>query len=131
MARTNIPLSPLVANAEFADPAGTPVDAVNGHVIAVSGDWPAPNTEEIVLRVVNGVTAMDVTVLAGTNPPALEAGLGDLVASVGSGATAWLGPFSSSRFLSQATVDDAAGLWVDVSDGTDGDITAFRVPRTA
>lgn len=133
MARTSIALDAFDPNASIADPSGTAVDATNGHVVPVTGDWPNAGTEEIIVRVANGVTSMDVTVLAGPNPPALEAGLGNRVETVAGDATRWLGPFSSSRFMQEAddAAGDAAGLWIDVSDDTDGTITAFHLPRTA
>lgn len=132
MARTNIPLTPFVPNGSLADPAGTAGDATNGHVIAPAADWPNATPEEVVLRVVNGgAGAVAVTVLAGANPPALEAGEGDLVESVAAGATEFLGPFTSGRFQQVATVDDASGLWVDLDVDTSVTITAFHVPRTA
>lgn len=134
MARTNIPLSDFVPNASLADPAGTAADAANGHVINPDADWPNATLEEIVLRVVNGGGgSTEVTVLAGANPPALQAGEGNLVESVAAGATEFIGPFTSARFRQVAddAAGDAGGLWVDLDVDTSVTLTAFRTPRSA
>lgn len=127
MARTNIPLSPFVANSEFADPAGTAADETNGH--EVSG---AP-LEEIVLRVVLDTAgdAASVTVLAGDNPPADAAGQGNLVVSCPDNAATFIGPFTSARFKQVDDGTDPTGLYFDIDDETGVTITAFHVPRTA
>lgn len=131
MARVNLPVSAFVPNGVLDDPSGTAGDDTDGHVIQPSADWPAGTSEEIVLRVVNGTTAVEVTVLAGTNPPALEAGLGDLVETVDADSTAFIGPFTSQRFLSQASGDDPEGIWVDLDDASNVTLTAFHMPRSA
>lgn len=133
MARVNVPLTSQVPNGSVVTTpsGGTPGDATDGHVVAVSGLWPAPTLEEITLRVTNGATDAEITVLAGSNPPALEAGLGDLVATVAANTTRDFGPFSSGRFLQDATDDDAAGLWVDIDDATNVTVMAVHTPRSA
>lgn len=121
MARTAIPLSNFVANSNLASPAGTAGDATNGHIITGAA------TEEIVLRVTNGGGgSIDATVQSGANPPASSAGQGDLVQAVAAGATQFLGPFTSGRF-----VQSDGSLWLDLSGATSVTVTAFRVPRTA
>ncbi len=124
MARTQIPLSTFSANAETTDPAGTAADETDGHY--VSG---AP-MEEIVLRVVLDTAgdAATVTVLAGDNPPAGAAGLGNLAVSCSDDATSWIGPFESARFAQAGA--DAGQLHVDIDDETGVTITAFHVART-
>ncbi|MFE3382897.1 hypothetical protein [Streptomyces anulatus] len=115
MARTAVPYSSLLPNADVADPAGTG----NGHTIAKA----VP--ELTVLRVVAGATGGNVTVKAGQNPPAIAAAMGDLVVAVGNGATRWIGPFESGRFL-QAD----GSLLVDIATGfVAGSISAFKIPR--
>lgn len=121
MARTAVPYSNLLPNADIADPAGTATNAGvgNGHTIAKA----VP--ELTVLRVVAGSTGGNVTIKAGANPPALAAGQGDLVVAVANSATRWIGPLESGRFL-QAD----GSLLVDIATGfVAGTITAFRVPR--
>lgn len=121
MARTAVPYSSLLPNADLADPAGTATNAGvgNGHTIAKA------LPELTLLRVVAGSTGGNVTIKAGANPPALAAGQGDLVVAVANSATRWIGPFESGRFL-QAD----GSLLVDIATGfVAGTITAFRVPR--
>ncbi len=121
MARTAVPYSNLLPNADLADPAGTATNAGvgNGHTIAKA------HPELTLLRVVAGATGGNVTIKAGANPPAIAAGQGDLVVAVANSATRWIGPFESGRFL-QAD----GSLLVDIAVGfVAGTITAFRVPR--
>ncbi|MER5892393.1 hypothetical protein [Streptomyces sp. NPDC001876] len=121
MARTTVPYSALLPNADLADPAGTATNAGvgNGHTIAKA----VP--ELTVLRVVAGATGGNVTIKAGANPPAIAAGQGDLVVAVANSATRWLGPFESGRFL-----QSDGTLLVDIATGfVAGTITAFRIPR--
>ncbi|MFJ6659705.1 hypothetical protein ACIQNG_25630 [Streptomyces sp. NPDC091377] len=126
MARTAVAYSNLLPNADIADPAGTPTNAGagNGHVIPAAGPGRAV-PELTLLRVVAGATGGAVTVLAGDNPPAIAAGMGNLVVAVGSSATRWIGPFESGRFL-----QNDGTMLVDIATGfVAGSITAFRVPR--
>lgn len=125
MARGNIPITELVANAEVAQPAGTAVDATDGH--EVSG---VP-LEELVIQIINGAEAMDVTFLAGDNPPADAAGQGDLVVTAGAGETSFVGPFSSARFKQVDDGTDPTGLYIDVDTDANGTLVAYHVPRTA
>ncbi|MFE2021306.1 hypothetical protein ACFW9O_24990 [Streptomyces sp. NPDC059499] len=121
MARTTVPYSALLPNADLADPAGTATNAGvgNGHTIAKA----VP--ELTVLRVVAGATGGNVTIKAGANPPAIAAGQGDLVVAVANSATRWLGPFESGRFI-----QNDGSLLVDIATGfVAGTITAFRIPR--
>ncbi|MFJ2209334.1 hypothetical protein [Streptomyces microflavus] len=121
MARTAVPYSSLLPNADIADPAGTATNAGvgNGHTIAKA------LPELTVLRVVAGSTGGNVTIKAGQNPPAIAAAMGDLVVAVGNNATRWIGPFESGRFI-QAD----GSLLVDIANGfVAGTITAFKIPR--
>ncbi|MCC5574481.1 hypothetical protein IMZ11_02345 [Microtetraspora sp. AC03309] len=127
MARTAVAYSNLVPNGNLADPTGTATNAGagNGHVIPAAGPNGKAFPELTILRVIAGATGGNVTVKAGTNPPALAAGQGDLVVAVANSGTQWIGPFESGRFLqSDGTilVDIAAGFVA-------GTITAFKVPR--
>jgi len=133
MARTNIPLSTFNANDDLTDPAGTAADETNGHVVAPVASWPGVTLEDIVLRVVLDTAgdAATVTVKAGANPPALEAGQGDLAVLCADNAATWIGPFRSGRFQQVATDADAEGFWLDIDDETGVTITAFALPRVA
>lgn len=127
MARTNVPLSALAPNDVLADPAGTGADDTDGNIVNPLADWPNAALEEIVLRVVNADTgSCEVTVSAGSDPPALEAGVGDLVETVAAGDTAFLGPFTSARFA-----QSDGSLHIDCDDDTSVTLTALHVPRTA
>lgn len=119
MARTALTYSKFVGNGSIADPVGTNVDPTNGHTIA------AAQFDRTVLRVTNTSGASkNVTVKAGTYPPAMAAGQGDLVVPIAAGATAWLGPFESGRFC---TSDGS--LNVDLAAGHTGTITPFLLPK--
>lgn len=133
MARVNIPLSTFDPNGDLADPAGTAADETDGHVVNPAATWPGVTLENVVLRVVLDTAgdAATVTVKAGANPPALEAGQGDLEVSCADDAATWIGPFRSGRFQQVATDDDAAGLWLDINDETGVTITAFALPRVS
>lgn len=125
MARTAITVTTLTPNAATANPAGTNVDPTNGMVVT------GVPLEELLLRVTNTFDGTKVvTVKAGDNPPALEAGMGDLAVTMADGdptaAVQWLGPFTSGRF---AQADGS--LEIDVAASMTGTIAAFRIPRTA
>jgi hypothetical protein len=127
VARTAVAYSNLVPNGDIADPAGTATNAGvgNGHVIPTAGPNGKAVPELTLLRVTAGATGGNVTVLAGDNPPAIAAGLGNLVVNVGNNATRWIGPFESGRFL-----QNDGTILVDIATGfVAGTITAFKVPR--
>lgn len=72
-------------------------------------------------------TAMTVDILAGDNPPAVRAGLGNLSETVAFGATKILGPFESARF---AQDDGSLGVKITPASGTiAAQITCLRLPR--
>lgn len=121
MARTAVTYDSLVGNGSLADPSGTALDATNGHTIA------SAEPERTVLRVVSTASgpALTFTVAAGDNPPALAAGQGDLDVTVASGATVFVGPLESGRFL-----QSDGTLSLDVETGLTGTVTAFEVPRS-
>lgn len=122
MARTAVTIVNLPANAATADPTPTTADQPNGHVIAAT--YPL---EEIVLRIKQtDASARVATIKAGANPPALEAGQGDLTRSMAQNETWWVGPLTSGRF---AQADGS--LLIDLAASFAGTITAFHVPRTA
>jgi hypothetical protein len=120
LARTVVPYSNLVANSNLTDPAGTTIDQANGMYIA------ATRPELTLLRVANtNGSNRVVTIKAGTNPPALAAGQGDLAVTVAATTgVQWIGPFESGRFIqSDGTIN------IDFAASFAGTITAFKVPR--
>ncbi|MDF1596954.1 MAG: hypothetical protein P1T08_12820 [Acidimicrobiia bacterium] len=120
MARTAITADVFTPNASLADPAGTAVDPTNGHIIS------GVPLEELVLRISSTfVGAKNFTIKVGANPPALEAGQGDLIVPLNA-AVGFVGPFTSGRFI-QAD----GSLHVDVEAAATGTITALHMPRTA
>jgi hypothetical protein len=123
MARTAVAYSLLAANSNLTDPAGTNLDATNDHIIN------AAVPEQTVLRVTNTHGSDHViTVKAGTYPPAIAAGLGDLTVTVAATTgVQWIGPFESGRFLVKAS-DGTGVMHVDVEASHAGTITAFKVP---
>lgn len=123
MARTAVAYSNFVPNGSVADGSLTAVTlnpgTNNGHTIAKA----VP--ELTVLRVAVGATGGNVTVKAGTYPPALAAGQGDLVVACTANTISWIGPLESGRFL-----QSDGSLLVDVAAAVvPGTITALRVPR--
>jgi hypothetical protein len=72
-------------------------------------------------------TAMTVAILAGDNPPAQRAALGNLSETVAFGVTKWFGPFESARF---AQDDGSLGVTITPASGTiAATITCLRLPR--
>lgn len=72
-------------------------------------------------------TAMTVEILAGDNPPAQRAALGNLSQSVAFGVTRYFGPFESARF---AQDDGSLGVKITPASGTiAAQITCLRLPR--
>lgn len=127
MARTNVPVTVLTANAAVADVAGTAIDATNSHVIDVS----AYASEQLILRITNTTASTKAaTVAAGDDPPADAAGEGTIVVSLTAGnvtpTTSFVGPLTSARFIKSGSK-----INVDIAAGMTGTITAFVVPRTA
>lgn len=120
MARTAVTYTNQPANGAIAQPAGTALDATNHHVIANA------DAERTLLRVTNTAGANGtITVKAGSYPPALASGLGDLAVTVAAtSGVQFIGPFESGRFL-----QNDGSLNVDVSSGMAGTITALRLPK--
>jgi hypothetical protein len=119
MARTNVPVTDLLASPSTVSPGGTTADPTNGHTI--SGFRP----EVIVLRV-NNTTAgpLNAIVRAGSQPLANASGQGDLTVSVAASGSVFIGPLDSSRFL-----QNDGSLSLDLQAGFAGNVTAFRVSR--
>lgn len=128
MARTNLPISALVAEGGLADPAGTTIDQTNGMNVVMTTETVPPTYDAyrgVFLRVANTAAgAHNVIIRAGINPPAFRAPIGDLTVSVTNGTTKWLGPFEMGR---HAQSDDSINI--DFDAGFTGTITAFVAPR--
>ncbi|TDD25049.1 hypothetical protein E1287_37595 [Actinomadura sp. KC06] len=120
MATTNVPYSNLVPNGSLASPAGTAITSGAGN----GGQITAARPELTVIRLSNASGgAGTATVKAGDYPPALAAGQGDFTTgSIANGATVYLGPFESGRFIQSdgsMIVESSVALTM----------TAFKVPR--
>lgn len=127
MARTNLPLTNLVANGGLTDPAGTAIDQANGMNVAIptTAIPSGPHLDKLVLRVANTAGgAKNTIVRAGANPPSFRASVGDLTVQVpATTGVKWLGPFEIARFM-QAD----GSLNIDFESGATGTITAFMAP---
>lgn len=136
MARTNLPLSAIVANGADLNDAGTAIDATNGMNLQIpTGGIPAGGNLDRLLLYVQNTTASTKTVTirkganTGVDPnaPAFEAGKGDyttgnLTASTG---TAFIGPFEVARFA-----QPDGSLNVDFAAGMTGTVWALLLPRS-
>jgi len=119
MARTAVTVTDLTTATSVADPAGTTADATNGHTI--TGVRP----EVLALRVKNTTAgALNAILRAGAQPLANASGQGDLTVSVGAGATVFITPSESARFLQN---DGSVSL--DLQATFTGTVTAFKVNR--
>ena len=119
MARTAVTVTDLTAATSTADPAGTTADPTNGHT--VTGVRP----EVLTFRVKNTTAgSLNAIVRAGTQPLAPSSGQGDLTVAVGAGATVWIGPLESARFL-----QNDGSLSLDLGTGFTGTVSAFRTNR--
>lgn len=119
MARTAVSYSNLLPNSDIADPAGTAISSGAGN----GGQVAAARPELTLIRLSNASGGSGTATLkAGTYPPALAAGQGDVTVTVANSATRWLGPVESGRFL-----QSDGSLIVETSVAMT--MTAFRVPR--
>lgn len=125
MARTNVPLTNLLANNGISEPAGTAVDPANGHVIDVTG-----LSGQVIIEINNTFAGTKVvTVKAGdTNPPAFRKDLGDLAYTAQASGRSFIGPLESARFIQRAS--DPGKLYVDLAAAITGTIAALFIPDT-
>src|SRR2546427_3537757 len=119
MARTNVPIPTLLANAENDNPPTTALDATNGHSIAAGSI-----TDRLLLEVKNTFAGSKTwTVKAGINPPAIRAGLGDLAVVQAAQNDISMVVLDGDRFT------QAGGLiYIDLAAGMTGTIRAIRLP---
>ncbi|MYS34927.1 hypothetical protein K388_01926 [Streptomyces sp. KhCrAH-43] len=119
MARTAVPYSNLLPNGGLADPAGTSVTSGAGNGGQVANAFP----ELTIVRLKNASGGSGTaSLLAGSQPAAIASGQGPLTVTVADGATQWIGPVESGRF-----VQPDGSLIVETSAAMT--VTAFRVPR--
>jgi hypothetical protein len=103
MARVALPYSTLVSNSNLLDPTGVATVAGAGNGLQTPDI--SPNRRQSVpeltlLRVANASGGSGtISVLAGTNPPNVAAGQGNLTVTVANTTTQWVGPFESNRFI--------------------------------
>jgi hypothetical protein len=128
---TAITLTACVANGAVAQPA---VDTLDTGTAAVTLPLTVVGKPgRVILEVKNtAAAALKVELLAGDNPPALRAGLGDaiLVAAAAQNEVNILGPFESSRFAqNDATSKGRLDVKFTPASGTIGvTIRAYRLP---
>jgi len=128
MARAALAYSTLVANGNLADPAGVATVAGAGNGLStpdISPNRRQSLPEQTLLRVSNASGGSGtISILAGTNPPNVAAGQGNLTVTVANTAVQWIGPFESNRFIQP---DGSLVMETSVV----MTVTAFRVPAYA
>lgn len=128
MARVALPYSTLTSNADIVDPTGVATVAGAGNGLQVPDITPNRRQslpEQTLLRVANASGGSGtISLLAGTNPPNVAAGLGNLTVTVANSTTRWIGPFESNRFI-----QSDGSLIVESS--VVMTVTAFKVPASA
>jgi hypothetical protein len=126
MARVALPYQTLVANSNLLDPTGVATVAGAGNGLQIPDISPNRRQalpEFTLLRVANASGGSGtISLLAGTNPPNVAAGQGNLTTTVANSTTQWIGPFESNRFL-----QSDGSLIVESS--VVMTVTAFRIPQ--
>lgn len=123
------------ANGAVAQPAVNTLDTGTAAVtlpLSLAGK----GADRVILEVKNtAAAALKVEILAGDNPPAQRAGLGDLtlVAAAAQNDVNIFGPFDSSRFVqNDATSSGRLDFKFTPASGTIGvTIRAYRLPKSA
>lgn len=123
----SITVNELVALTPTATPTPDTLDTGTSAVTIyadLDGDM---DTTILYIKNTDNDTAMTVEILAGDNPPAQRAALGNLSESVAFGVGKYFGPFESARF---AQDDGSLGVKVTPASGTiSAQITCMRLPR--
>ena len=123
----SITVRELVALTPTATPTPDTLDTGTSAVTIyadLDGDM---DTTILAIKNTDNDTAMTVEILAGDNPPAQRAALGNLSESVAFGVTKYFGPFESARF---AQDDGSLGVKITPASGTiAAEITCLRLPR--
>jgi hypothetical protein len=124
MARQAVTVTALAPGDDVAESAGTTADATNDHVVeAASLNFPL---EELLLvfKNTNGSDRV-ATIVAGDNPPALSAGLGNLAITVpATTGVMMIQGLESARFL-QSNGD----LHIDLATSFAGTVHAYKLGR--
>lgn len=128
MARVALPYSTLVSNGNLLDPTGVATVAGAGNGLQtpdISPNRRQSLPELTLLRVANASGGSGtISILAGTNPPNVAAGQGNLTVTVANSTTQWIGPFESNRFIqSDGSLIMESSVVMTV--------TAFKVPAYA
>lgn len=119
MARTDITPVKRVRDSSIDEPAGTTIDA---GLVTAGVRIVAPDFRTLSISVNNTALADKViTIVGGSNPPALKASQGNLAITVVTTGTERIGPLTSARF---AQADGS--LWVNFAAGTTGTIKAVQ-----
>lgn len=119
MARDAVTVTSLTLNSETAAVTGTTIDPANDLSISVGHD-----TERLLIEVTNTHGSdHDITVVAGANPPAFRAGLGDLTITVPATSGDVFFVLESARFIqSDGTIH------IDCETDHAGVAKAYRLP---
>jgi hypothetical protein len=129
MARTNVPLTTLVANSSIDIAIGTAIDQGNGMNVAFTlTGFPAGANSNLMFLLVETTNGADktVTIKKGVDPPAFFSEQGDLVVTAHAATGGCLiGPLLPVRF---AQSNDSINI--DFQSGITGWITAYQLPKT-
>jgi hypothetical protein len=122
MARDNVPITALTLNGMVDRGAGVTIVVANGAEIQCNGD-----TRGLFVEITNtNGTDRVATILKGDNPPALNAGQGDLALTIPATSGDKIISLESERF-----VQDDGKILIDFAASFAGVIRAFRVPKQA
>lgn len=119
----------LAANSATARPAGNVIDT-NGVVPLRAADLKG-RADRLIIEVTNGaLRAVDVELLAGDDPPAVRAGLGDYSnLAIATNAVWLIGPFESARFTqSDGTI---SVKFTGAAGAADCTVRVYLLPKTA
>jgi len=124
MARTVVTVTSLPAGTATAESAGTTADPTNDHYIAASALTFPLEELMLVFKNTNGTDRV-ATIVAGDNPPAANAGQGNLAITVPatSGVMVVLG-LESARFL-----QNDGTLNIDLATSFAGTVHAYQIGR--
>lgn len=117
MARDAVAIETVLANEPRVKGFGTAIVPANGAVVHAGGD-----TRRLLLAF-TGTASGAAMILAGTNPPAVRAGLGYLPVPVQEGNDTFV-VIESARFA-QANGD----IYIDFTSGCAGTVAAYRLPK--
>jgi hypothetical protein len=125
---TVLTINDLTANGFTARPAG---DVLDTGTVAVTlyGTVATKRAGNVIVEVANGGTAnLVVSALAGDQPPAFRAGLGNKSGTVAAGSVSLFGPFESARFIQD---NGTFGMtFTPASGSVAGTIRAYAIPYT-